>query len=138
MTTEHWFKSHLREIPRSECLELLAEHKVGRIAFVDVDGPLMIPVNYALDGDTVLVATSAFSNLAQSATGARVAFEVDESDDYTESGWSVLVRGAAERVSYDELPHDAVARPYPWVEGTRTFVLRITPREITGRRLVPA
>ena len=137
MTAEHWVKSHLREIPRSECLELLAAHKVGRIAFVDDDGPLMIPVNYALDGDAVLVATSAFSNLAQSATGSRVAFEVDEVEDYTESGWSVLVRGAAEHVSYDELPHD-VARPYPWVEGTRTFVLKITPREITGRRLVPA
>ena len=32
---ERWFPSHLREIGKAECLELLAGHHVGRVAYCD-------------------------------------------------------------------------------------------------------
>lgn len=137
MKTDHWYKSHLREIPRHECLELLESQQVGRISFDDGDGPVVIPVNYAVFDETVLIATSAFGTIATSATDHRVAFEIDQIDDFNESGWSVLVRGRAEHLQYDELPASQ-DRPVPWAEGTRTYVLRITPGTVTGRRLIPA
>lgn len=135
-TEEHWFKSHLKEISREECLALLRSGQVGRVAFNDDAGPMVLPVNYAVDGEDLLIATSPFGSLARSGDGP-VAFEVDDVDDFHEAGWSVVVRGRATRVGYDELP-DERRMPYPWAEGTRTAVLRITPVEITGRRLIPA
>ena len=37
---ERWFPSHLREIDKAECLELLAGHTVGRVAYCDDLGPV--------------------------------------------------------------------------------------------------
>ena len=133
--TEHWYKANLRTIERSECLSLLRTQKVGRIAFTDDSGPDALPVNYSLDGEDILIATTGYSSMARAATGARVAFEVDEIDAYTESGWSVVIRGHAHRASPFETNDNP---PYPWVEGNRGYIIRITPDVVTGRRLVPA
>jgi nitroimidazol reductase NimA-like FMN-containing flavoprotein (pyridoxamine 5'-phosphate oxidase superfamily) len=46
---ERWFPSHLREMEQVECLDLLAAHQVGRVAYSDALGPVVLPVNYALD-----------------------------------------------------------------------------------------
>lgn len=134
--TTHWYKSRVRELDPAECKRLLAEQKVGRIAFTDDSGPDVLPVNYSLDGDDVLIATSSYGAIARAATGARVAFEIDDIDSYTESGWSVVVRGRATRVLPSELPADPADRPYPWAEGTRSYVVRIRPDAVTGRRLL--
>ncbi len=66
-----------------------------------------------------------------------MAFEVDEFDDYTQSGWSVLVRGVASFVAADELARDEGLRPFPWADGVRTLIVRITPVSVSGRRLLP-
>ena len=133
MAATHWFKSKLRELDHDECLRLLATQQVGRIAFTDDSGTDVLPVNFAMDGEDVLIATTGYGAIAR-ATGARVAFEVDEIDAYTESGWSVVVRGRAHR----ESPFDSTAEPArPWAEGSRTYMLRISSDMITGRRLIP-
>jgi hypothetical protein len=135
MSNQHWYRARLREIDRAECLRLLRTQKVGRFAFSDDSGPDAIPVNFSLDGEDILIATTGYSSIARTANGARVAFEVDEIDDYTESGWSVVLRGHAHRESPFE-PNENP--PYPWVEGNRGYVIRIRADVITGRRLVPA
>ena len=43
---ERWFPSHLREMTKDECLGLLAGHQVGRVAYCDELGPVVLPVNY--------------------------------------------------------------------------------------------
>ena len=134
---ERWFPSHLREIDRTECLELLANYQVGRVAYCDSLGPVVLPVNYVIDSDTVLLQVSPRSTLAQNLRSAPASFEIDEFDDYNESGWSVLVRGHAAHVDSDELPEED-DRPIAWAEGDRTFHVRITPHDISGRRLFPA
>ena len=136
-TDEGWFPSHLKEITKSECLELLASHHVGRVAYCDESGPVVLPVNYALDQDTVLIQISPHSALAKGLQSAPASFEIDDFDEFVQSGWSVLVRGDAAYVEYADLPEDR-PRPVAWAEGLRTFHVRITPGEITGRRLLPA
>lgn len=136
MCSEHWFKSHMREIPQDDCLELLQGQDVGRMVFADDTGPLALPVNFSVARGTVLVATSPYGSIAKYATKGPVAFEVDESDEYTESGWSVLIRGTASVVPHSDLRDSHEEPPYSWPEGTRTLVLRITPRDISGRRLL--
>jgi len=134
---ERWFPSHLREIDRAECLELLANQRVGRVAYCDDLGPVVLPVNYALDQETVLIQISPHSTLARNLRSARASFQIDEFDYYNQSGWSVLVRGDAAYVDDADLPADD-DRPHAWAEGERTLHVRITPHDISGRRLMPA
>jgi hypothetical protein len=131
-----WFKGHLVQLSREECLELLASKKVGRVAYCAPEGPEVLPLNYVLEGDTLLFRTSPHTALGQRLRLDVAAFQVDEVDDYTESGWSVLVRGMVAAVEYDDLPASD-QRPEPWVAGNRGLHLRLTPRTITGRRLMP-
>jgi len=134
---ERWFASHLREMTKAECLELLAGHQVGRVAYCDERGPVVLPVNYVLDHDSVLIQISPHSELARSLRSTRASFQIDDFDVYQQSGWSVLVRGAAAYVDPAELP-DSDDRPVAWPEGQRTLHVRITPHEISGRRLLTA
>ena len=134
---ELWFASHVKEISREECLELLASRPVGRIAYCDEAGPVALPVNYILDGQHVLFRISPHSEMAKHLRNGPASFQVDEIDEYTQSGWSVLLRGHAEFIEYDELP-DEGSRPEPWAEGHRTFHVRLIPSRITGRRLIEA
>lgn len=133
---ESWFPSHLRDLTLDECRSLLEGERVGRVAFTDPDGPVVLPINYVLVGDGVVIATSPYSSLARNATAAPVAFEVDEVDDFTESGWSVLVRGQTSVIEREELSE--IDLPQPWAEGIRTLFLKISATEISGRRLIPA
>jgi uncharacterized protein len=136
-TDERWFPGHLSELEGPECLELLAGHEVGRVAYCDDLGPVVLPVNYTLDHDTVLIQVAPHSVLATQLHGARASFEVDDFDDYNQSGWSVLVRGDASYVDPGDLPADT-GRPHAWAEGQRTLHVRIVPHVISGRRLLPA
>lgn len=132
---ESWFPSHVREMSLEECGNLLGSGRVGRIAFTDPDGPVVLPVNYMMVEDCVVVATSAYSSLARNAASAPVAFEVDDIDEFTESGWSVLVRGKTSVIERHELAD--VEPPQPWAEGNRSLILKISTAEISGRRLIP-
>jgi nitroimidazol reductase NimA-like FMN-containing flavoprotein (pyridoxamine 5'-phosphate oxidase superfamily) len=134
---EHWFPGRLIEMSTVECRDLMGSTSVGRVAFVDEDGPIVLPVNFVLDGGSVLFRTSPHNTVARHIDSALVAFEVDEFDDWTQSGWSVLVRGAAAFVETDEPTRDERPRPDPWVDGVRTLLVRITPTSISGRRLLP-
>ena len=76
--------------------------------------------------------------ISQLARRTNVAFEIDGVDEEARRGWSVVVRGTAERVMQ---AHDLVelwtkTGPVPWAAGTRTLHIAITPRTITGRDVV--
>ncbi len=66
-------------IPVDECYELLASQEVGRIGLLAGHQPLIIPVNYGMDGRTIVVRTHPGTTLS-AAAHANVAFEVDDFD----------------------------------------------------------
>jgi nitroimidazol reductase NimA-like FMN-containing flavoprotein (pyridoxamine 5'-phosphate oxidase superfamily) len=125
-----------RDLTRDECVALLAAGTVGRIALCTADGPHIEPVNYVVDGESIVFRTSAYSLLGQHDWGSStVAFEVDELDPVARSGRSVVVRGAAERIE-DSDEVDGIARttdPSPWAGGLRRQYVRIPYAELTGR-----
>lgn len=127
-------------LTEQECLRLLRTHPlaIGRIGVIDADGqPLVMPVNYRLDGDTVVIRTDEGSLLAERAAGHQVAFEVDEVDPAWREGWSVLVQGTALRTTdEDELQRLRRLPLRPWAPGERELYLQIAPRIITGRRIL--
>jgi nitroimidazol reductase NimA-like FMN-containing flavoprotein (pyridoxamine 5'-phosphate oxidase superfamily) len=130
----------MQEIPAEECFRLLATQEIGRLGVNAEHYPLVIPVNYGLDGTTVVIRTHPGTTLS-AATHANVTFEVDEIDRRTRSGWSVLVRGLAEEVG-PEHRADLVARTHasgvqPWAPGEHGNWLRLITHHVTGRRIVP-
>jgi uncharacterized protein len=132
-------RSGLEVLDRHDCLRLLAlkEYGVGRLAVVDGLHPIILPVNYALDGDNVVFRTAAGTKLDLAVHRANVAFEVDHVDDELRSGWSVLIKGRAERVTNaHELARFDVRPQLPWAAGDRPNWVVIRPESITGRRLV--
>jgi hypothetical protein len=138
---ESWFPSHLVQIPPDECLELLGAEAVGRVAYCDLHGPVVLPVNHVLNGGAIWFRTSPFSELARYLRRAgretAVAFEVDEFDTYNDSGWSVLVQGTAALPEQSDRP-DPEEGPRPWAQGSRELYVRVRPASISGRRLLSA
>lgn len=135
MLNDRWYASEFRELSEEECLQLLTERAVGRIAFCTMEGPVVLPVNHVLDGGHIIFRTSPHTELARRLTKGLVAYEVDDFDEDSQTGWSVLVRGSAEHDDSPELrdPDD----PQPWAAGYRPLVVRVRPSLITGRRLMP-
>ncbi len=129
----------LEELDRAECMRLLGERGIGRVAFDDGEGPTVIPVNYAVDGDAVVFRTSASGRLRRSLLTSvaggevRAAFEVDRFDESSREGWSVLLRGGAHPLSDEE--REAAAHVEPWPGGDREAWFRLSAREVSGRRL---
>src|SRR3954470_19306223 len=86
-------------LDRVECDRLLAAGSVGRIAFTDSALPQIIPVNYVMDGHSIVFRTAATGRLAACCRDAVVAFEVDDVDGDVRTGSSVLVVGDATAVT---------------------------------------
>lgn len=130
----------LKVLPPETCLRLLDAHPVhlGRLAANDLDGqPFILPVNYRVDGTSIVIRTQPQSFIAQRALRRRVAFEADDVDAVWQDGWSVLVRGTAERVT-DVVELDRLRQLplHPWAPGDRSLYIRIAPTLITGRQIV--
>jgi nitroimidazol reductase NimA-like FMN-containing flavoprotein (pyridoxamine 5'-phosphate oxidase superfamily) len=127
----------IEDLTPEECTTLLGQQSVGRLAFVDPEGPVAVPVNFGMAGTLILFRLEPDSHL-RAAVDSPVAFEVDHTDSDTGSGWSVLVRGDADEVDLDHVPELLrlmAGPPRPWAEGVHSVWVTISPRKVTGRRL---
>jgi nitroimidazol reductase NimA-like FMN-containing flavoprotein (pyridoxamine 5'-phosphate oxidase superfamily) len=135
---DDWYPGHLKDLDEEECRDLVSQHLIGRVAWCHpTDGPSVLPVNYRFDGRHIVFRTSPHTDLARHFSKGRAAFQIDELDEYTQSGWSVMARGQAELVPPDEVP-EPEQRPSPWVAGSRNVFIRIAVERFTGRRVLPA
>jgi len=126
-------------LPADECRRLLATRQLGRIGLAGGPFPLILPVNYVLDGEVVVIRTDS-PKITAAADHTRVAFEVDDVDERTRSGWSVLVQAFAEEVTgarRDELVERVHTTGSPWAPGEHGHWIRLIPKAVTGRRIVP-
>jgi uncharacterized protein len=98
MTSTREPSPSLWPLSRSECLDLLATTTVGRVSLMVDQRPQIFPVNYVLDGDTVLFRTAEGTILSHAGLSS-VAFEVDRIDESHHTGWSVLVHGRADNIT---------------------------------------
>ncbi len=127
----------LEELDPEECFRLLASQHLGRVGLIVVGQPMVLPVNYALIGHSVVFRTARNSSFDRVVRGADVVFEIDHADPAYHSGWSVLGRGRAagveETVDLDALNH-AVMRPWARREPPGWIAIHLT--HVTGRRIV--
>ena len=120
---------------RAECERLLRRGTFGRVVLVTPSGPEIVPVNYTVVDDVVVVRTTPTGMLARHGHGSPLVFEVDHVDHDRWHGWSVVARGVGDVVAnpQDGVPGRVLLRP--WADGDRTTELRIAWTELTGRRV---
>lgn len=132
-------RNGLTVLDQDECLRLLRQAPVGRVAFVLAGRPVVLPVNHVVvDSDAIAFRTTEGSKLSTAEREWRtVAFEVDAYEETTRTGWSVLVQGRMREVldiiekhQLDELGLNT------WADQVRhTHWVRITIDRISGRAL---
>ena len=134
--------SKMLDLPRVECLRLLAANRFGRLAVATGDGaPLIRPVNYMFDdrSQSVVFRTTDGSKLHGVLEAGEAAFEIDGVDEGSRTGWSVVIRGVADEVSNPaEIRRLDSLGVTPWAPGSRRRWVRIRTRTVTGKRIVHA
>jgi len=119
------------DLTSEECWEMLREQEFGRLAFRLVDEVHITPINYAVDGGSLLFRTAEGNKLLAVVMGSEVAFEIDRYGE--DSARSVVVRGTARLLPEDEA-HRADNIPLrPWVPTLRYNVVEIEPKVVSGR-----
>lgn len=121
-----------------ECRSMLASQQIGRIAFLSAGEPLIMPVNYRLHDGHVVFRTTTGEKLDAARGGKVVAFEIDDWNVASQTGWSVIVRGTAEDVWEEgEIAELNALGLRPWAaQVARRNWVKIVPDEITGRRIL--
>jgi nitroimidazol reductase NimA-like FMN-containing flavoprotein (pyridoxamine 5'-phosphate oxidase superfamily) len=127
----------LELLEETEALRLLAGGEIGRVGVTMGALPAIFPVNYRLIDGCIVFRSSPGSKLSAAASGAVVAFEVDDYNAADRSGWSVLVVGPSEVVhDLDVTFRTLEAGLQPYVDGPRGAIIRIEPTFVSGRRIV--
>jgi nitroimidazol reductase NimA-like FMN-containing flavoprotein (pyridoxamine 5'-phosphate oxidase superfamily) len=129
------------ELDRAECLRLLAEGALGRVAVhaPHRPQPVIRPVNYVFDesSQSVLIRSAPGSKLFALLCAVRAAFEIDGIDPAGRVGWSVVLEGVTEEITdVAELRRIEKLRLDPWAPGHKGHWIRIRANTVSGRRIV--
>jgi len=131
-------RTWLEILSESQCYELLAGEEWGRLAITIESHPEIFPVNYAVDDRSIVFRVDAGTKLTGLHQAGEVAFEIDDADSAERRGWSVLAVGPVEEIQRSvEMRRARELDLRPWAVGDKVHWMRITPRKVTGRRIVP-
>jgi nitroimidazol reductase NimA-like FMN-containing flavoprotein (pyridoxamine 5'-phosphate oxidase superfamily) len=129
------------KVTQSDPLEVLGDEEawrrvrgqeLGRLVTHVGDVLDIFPVNYALDGESVLFRTAEGSKLFELTVNDEVLFEVDDHTDT--DAWSVIIRGKARRLeTSEEVAHADTLPLRPWLPTLKYNYVRIEPTTVSGR-----
>ena len=125
------------ELTIEECLALLGDGGVGRVAVCTPLGPRIVPLNYAMYDDAIVFRTTPYSEVGTYGWNTDLAFEADHLDYGAREGWSVVAigRGALVDDPAEVLDIRSGWDPMPWAGGRRHLYIRLRWRDLTGRRI---
>ncbi len=126
-----------RELSAHECESLLRAHNVGRVAVSTPTGPHIVPVNYTVVQDAIIIRTTPYSVLGTYGRNTTLAVEIDGFDHERDVGWSVQARGRGVPIEdYAEIARLREGQQsLPWAGGSRSQYIRLEWQELIGRRL---
>lgn len=115
-----------------QCWERLRTQELGRLVTRVRDVLDIFPVNYVVDGESVLFRTAQGSKLFELTINDEVLFEVD---DHTETdAWSVIVRGRAHPLDTSaEVERADGLGLKPWIPTLKYTYVRVEAASVTGR-----
>jgi uncharacterized protein len=123
-------------LDQDECWVALRADEFGRLAYRLGDEVNLVPLNYAVDGSTLLFRTAEGSKLLGIVMHPDVVFEIDTyGEDWAQS---VIVRGKARLLEEDEAHRADTSRLRTWLPTLKYNVVEIEPVEVTGRRFTLA
>lgn len=126
----------LTTITTRECVDLLRESSIGRLGVTDRAMPMILPVNFRVSNDWVVVRTYPGSIMAEAARNTVVAFEVDRADFGERTGWSVVVVGHASLITGGATFEALSELNLPaWAPDDEDGYLVIKMERVSGRRL---
>jgi hypothetical protein len=97
---------------------------------------MIVPVNFVLDGETIVFSTGEGTKLDAICEGRVLTFEVDALEPALQAGWSVVIIGAAEVItSPAEIHRIEGLHLAPWAPLRDRVFIGLPADEITGRRL---
>lgn len=128
------------DLTAEECEQLLRTAAFGRVGVSIAALPAVVPVNFLVDDGDVVFRTVPGTRFDVATARTVVAFEVDEYDPATGTGWSVLVQGMTREVAdkEDKARLRSLGLPSWAAAGDADRFVRIAMDVVTGRRLVTA
>ncbi len=112
--------------------KLLENTQHGRLVLVVSGEPDIFPINYAVQGRSLIFRTAPGTKLAKASVNDHVLFETD--GILSDEAWSVIVRGTAERLETSaEIAEAEALNLQPWVPTVKDHYVRVTPTEVSGR-----
>ena len=120
--------AHDDALSERECWELLATVSVGRLALSVRALPVILPVQYFLDGRRLAVCLGHHALPERALAETIIAFAADSIDPVTRSGWSVQVQGRSMIPRGLRIDNDC-----GWPAAAQ--VVEIEPGRISGHRM---
>lgn len=119
-----------------ECRELLSLPTVARLGLSADSLPVILPVNFVVDGDSIVFRTGPGLKLSAATAGDVACLEVDDIDTLGHGGWSVLVTGRLREITDPEELEAAKQLPLaPWWHRVDQRYVRLSMDLVSGRRL---
>jgi hypothetical protein len=125
----------VEELDHAECVAALRRASFGRIAVSQDALPLILPVNFAYDETHIVFRTRAGGILDRACRNTIVAFEIDDFDIASGSGWSVSVVGVANVLHRGEWLRALELGLISAGAGEGSVFVAIKPGVMTGRRV---
>ena len=121
-------------LSEDECWEFLDLQPIGRLATAAGGEAEIFPVTFAVADRRVYLKTRPGAKLVELVVNSRVAFEADQWGP--EVAYSVVVKGTAEILDHDvDIAAAEATGLRSYLEDGKNVWVRITPGEVTGRRL---
>lgn len=132
-------RNGLEILDRDACLRLLEAATIGRIGISSGALPVVLPVNFRLVDDHIVFRTGIDTKLDAASTDSVVAFEIDDFDPISHTGWSVVITGTAHEVTDPDTITELHQANIPqWAPSGNDHVVAIDTGRISGRRITRA
>ena len=123
----------ITSLTEDACWRLLKTADVGRLALAIAGEPEIFPINFVVDGRSLVFRTAEGTKLFGVVASRLVALECDGYEAGTDEAWSVVAKGTAEQLEHFPDIYAAEELPlFPWQAGTKQWFVRIDPTTVTG------
>lgn len=131
-------QNSFRTLSPEGCLTRLNEQVIGRVSWSGAEGIQTLPVTYAVREQGIVFRTAPYGILAELREEHHVAFEIDQFDTASRTGWSVVVHGRSRAVADvgDLVELWRANDPVPWAPGTRNLFIAISLDHVSGRAVI--
>jgi nitroimidazol reductase NimA-like FMN-containing flavoprotein (pyridoxamine 5'-phosphate oxidase superfamily) len=123
-------------LDHEQSLALLRSVPVARVGLALNGIPVVLPVNFAIDHDEIVIRCTEGSKLDAALASEVVAVEVDDYDQDNQIGWSVIVKGRARELTEpDEVDHANTLELHTWANDATNHYIAISIDLVTGRSI---